>query len=255
MNNKIMILALAAACAVSEALAVQGVLVKTDGAEMTGNISFRSRDKMYVIEGKNSSREVPLADVDRLDIAKPKELDRAIDQVKKGQGQSAIKALEAIIKEYKMLNWDAPAARYLVLAYLAANNPQKATEVAEAFIRDDKTAAFKGDFAPAYWQALLKTGKTTKLEDLLRKAAIAGGRVTSAEALLMRGDIIRSEGENAENWRKALTDGYLRVALMYRENECVEVRQAGLLKCAECFDKLGHAARAEDFRTQARMLK
>lgn len=215
MNNKIMILALAAACAVSEALAVQGVLVKTDGAEMTGNISFRSRDKMYVIEGKNSSREVPLADVDRLDIAKPKELDRAIDQVKKGQGQSAIKALEAIIKEYKMLNWD----------------------------------------APAYWQALLKTGKTTKLEDLLRKAAIAGGRVTSAEALLMRGDIIRSEGENAENWRKALTDGYLRVALMYRENECVEVRQAGLLKCAECFDKLGHAARAEDFRTQARMLK
>ena len=253
--NKL-VLATSVALAATSLWAVNGT-VKGEKGQWTGDITWQARTKSYKIEYKKGatmvSAECPLENLSRLDIDKPAGLDKYVEMVQRGQGSSAIGGLTKIVNDYKMLVWDKPAGRYLVEAYLAANNPQKAFDTATGIIRDDKTAAWSGDLAPAYWQSLLKLGKTTQLENCLRQASSAGDREASAAALVMRGDMILAQGgDTPEAFRKALTDAYLRVALMYADAK--EARQSAMLKAAQCFDKLGMAARAEGMRTQAKTL-
>ena len=255
--KRLMILCLAAA-ATSPLWAIQGTIhTATDSKK--GDIKWQGRSKSYSVSFKKGSTmvsaEYPLDDVTALDIEKPAGYDKAVENVQRGTGAAAIGILTKIVQEYKMLQWDKPAGRYLVEAYLAANNAQKACEVAESIIREDKSAEWQGDLAPAYWQALLKLGKNQKLEALVKKAAISGDRAASASALVMRGDIIlATEGDSPDSYKKALTDAYLRVMLMYADEPCREARIQAMQKAAGCFDKLGQASRAEQIRSQVRKI-
>lgn len=248
-----------AVLAAASAWAIPGTLNPTSGAPVKGDIKWKAASKVYVVSYKKGPTmvdgEFKAGDVESLNIEKPAGLDKAIEMVQNGQGAQAIAILAKVVAEYKMLVWDKPAARYLVLAYLSANNAQKAYEVAQGIINDDKTAAYMGEFAPSYWQALLKLGKMQQLESCLKKAATSGDRPTSAEALNMRGDVIRAEGgDTPDTYTKALTDAYLRVALMYLDEPCREARFNALQKAALCFDKLGQATRAEDMRARAKSM-
>ena len=92
-----------------------------------------------------------------------------------------------------------------------------------------------------------------QLEKLLKDAATKGGRQSSAAALVMRGDIIVAASNDApEELKRALRDGYMRVALMYQDPECARERGEAMLKAAQCFDKLGQSTRAENLRSQAK---
>ena len=255
--KRLMILCLAAA-ATSPLWATQGT-IRTTTDSKKGDIKWQGRSKSYSVSFKKGntmvSAEYPLDDVTALDIDKPAGYDKAVENVQRGNGAAAIGPLTKIVQEYKMLQWDKPAGRYLVEAYLAANNAQKACEIAESIIREDKSAEWQGDLAPAYWQALLKLGKNQKLEALVKKAAISGDRAASASALVMRGDIIlATEGDSQDSYKKALTDAYLRVMLMYADEPCREARLQAMQKAAGCFDKLGQASRAEQIRSQARKI-
>lgn len=255
--KKLIVLCLAAS-AVAPLMAIQGTIhTATDSKK--GDIKWQGRSKSYSVSFKKGntmvSAEYPIADVESLDIDKPQGYDKAVENVLRGAGASSIGILTKIVAEYKMLQWDKPAGRYLVEAYLAANNAQKAYEVANGIISEDKSAGWKGDLAPAYWKALLKLGKTTQLETLVKKAAISGDRAASAMALVMRGDmILAAEGDSPEAYRKALTDAYLRVMLLYADEPCREARLNAMQRAADCFDKLGQAARAENIRSQARKI-
>ena len=238
--KRLMILCLAAA-ATSPLWAIQGT-IRTATDSKKGDIKWQGRSKSYSVSFKKGntmvSAEYPLDDVTALDIDKPAGYDKAVENVQRGNGAAAIGILTKIVQDYKMLQWDKPAGRYLVEAYLAANNAQKAYEVAET-----------------YWQALLKLGKNQKLEALVKKAAISGDRAASASALVMRGDIIlATEGDSQDSYKKALTDAYLRVMLMYADEPCREARLQAMQKAAGCFDKLGQASRAEQIRSQARKI-
>ncbi len=255
--NKIGIAALTALVATS-VLAVPGT-IKTATDQKKGDITWQRSGKKYILaykKGKTTvNAEYPLADVERLDIDKPANFDKLVEMVSRGQAAAAIAPLTAIVKEYRMLQWDKAAGRWLVEAYLAANNAQKAYETADAIVQDDRDAAWKGDLAPAYWQTLLKTGKLQRLENALNKASSSGDRAASAAALVMRGDmILAAAGDDPDAHRKALTDAYLRVALMYLDDPCREARATAMRKAALSFDKLGMAARAEAMRTQAKTL-
>ena len=255
--KKLIILGLAAAV-VAPLWAVQGT-IRTAADSKKGEIKWQSRAKKYVVSFKKGKTEVsaeyPIDEVEELDIAKPNGFDKAVENVQRGNGAAAIGVLSKIVEEYKMLQWDKPAGRYLVEAYLAANQAQKAYDVASDIIREDKSAAWKGDLAPAYWQALLKLGKNQQLEGLVKKAAMSGDRAASANALVMRGDIIlATDGESPDGCKKALTDAYLRVMLMYADEPCREARSEAMQKAANCFDKLGQASRAEQIRAQARKI-
>lgn len=250
----------------SSAIAVVGVMmattafaikgsVSTETETVTGDVKWHARDKKYVIEMGKITKEFSLSDVTGLDIPKPAGYDKAVQAVENGQGASVVALLTKIVADYRMLQWDKPAGRYLALAHLAVGNAQKAYEVCAPIVAEDKAAAYSGDLAAAYWQALLKLGKLEQLENLLKKAAASGDRPSSAAALVMRGDIIVSASNDApEELRKALRDGYLRVALMYQDAGCARERREALVKAAACFDKLGQAARAENLRAQAKAM-
>lgn len=246
--------AIALAAAAAEALAVQGTIV-TDATSMTGDIVYQRRTNSYEVSYKKGNTvlkaEYPLGEVVRLDIPKPAGFDKAVEAVNNGQGASALPALNKIVKEYYMLNWDKTAGRYLALAYVAAGQAQQGLDVCQGIINADKTAAYTGPIAPAYWTCLMKLGKTDVLQRNLDKAASSGDRAASAAALIMRGDMIMDAGgDKPDNVKQALRDGYLRVALMY--GDCPDERREALLKAAGCFDKLGQASRAERLRAQTK---
>ena len=249
--KKTLILSLAA-LAVPELFAIQGT-VSTGAESFSGDVKWHARDKKYVVEKGKITKEFKLADVTELDIAKPAGFDKAVQQVEGGQGSAAVPVLSKIVSDYRMLKWDKPAGRYLAIAYLAAGNAKKAYDACQPIVSEDKTAAYTGDLASAYWQALLKLGKSEQLEGLLKKAASSGDRPASAAALVMRGDIIVSaSNDKPEELRRALTDGYLRVVLMYQDAPCARERAEACLKAAQCFEKLGQSARAEQLRAQAK---
>jgi tetratricopeptide (TPR) repeat protein len=242
------------AAAAEAAFAMQGS-VSTETETFAGDVKWHARDKKYVIQKGNITKEFKLADVTSLDIPKPQGFDKAVQQVEAGQGSAAIAILAKIVSEYRMLQWDKPAGRYLALAHLAAGNAQKAYEACSPIIAEDKTAAYSGDLASAYWQALMKLGKTEQLEKLLKDAATKGNRQSSAAALVMRGDMVVAGSNDApEELKRALRDGYLRVVLMYQDADCTRERGEAMLKAAQCFDKLGQSARAENLRAQAKGL-
>lgn len=235
--------------------AVQGTI----NGEKKGEITWSPRAKIYTVEYKKGSTtltaEFKLDDVESLDIPKPANFDKLVQQVADGKGAIAIEPLKKIVDEYKMLVWDKPAARALVEAYLGANKPQDAYNTAQKLVDEDKQAAYTGDLAPAYWMALLQTGKNERLEACLNKAATSGDRAASAEALVMRGNVVMAKGNDAPDAvRQALVDNYLRVALMYTDPPCKTARKTALMKSAECLEKLGMASRADTLRTQAKEL-
>ena len=238
--------------AAASAFAIQGS-VSTETETVSGDVKWHARDKKYVIEKGKVTKEFKLADVTALDIPEPQGFDKAKQLVEGGQGAAAIAILTKIVEDYRMLQWDKPAGRYLALAHLATGNAQKALDMCEKVIAEDKSAAYSGDLASAYWQALQKLGKTEKLEGLLKKAATSGSRQASAAALVMRGDIVvAASNDSPEELRRALREGYLRVVLMYQDAECARERGEAMLKAAACFDKLGQSARAENLRAQAK---
>ena len=240
--------------AMASAFAIQGS-VSTETETVSGDVKWHGRDKKYIIEKGKITKEFKLAEVTGLDIPKPQGYDKAVQMVENGQGSSAVPILTKIVADYRMLQWDKPAGRYLAMAHLAAGNAKKAYDMCEEIVKEDKSAGWSGDLASAYWQALLKLGKTDQLEGLLKKAATVGDRQSSAAALVMRGDIIVQGSNDApEELKKALRDGYMRVVLMYQDPECRRERGEAMLKAAACFDKLGQAARAENLRAQAKSI-
>lgn len=256
MNMKLIGAVALAMSTMSVFAAAQGTITRENGETVVGTINFNKRSGVYEVQKGKVSQEVKLDDVAKLDIPKPEGLDRLIQQVEKGQGTAAIAGLQKIVNDYKMLVWDKPAARYLVEAMLASGNVRGAYDEAQKVIADDKTAAYKGALAPAYWQSLLKLKKMTDLEKCLKDAVAKGDRASSAAALVVRGDIIVDKGAgSADSYKQALTDSYLRVALMYSDEASRPARIDAMNRAATCFEKLGQASRAETMREKAKELQ
>ena len=136
------LLAVAVASAAVQAWAIKGTL-RTDTETLTGEIKWQPRQRQYEItiirDKRPIAMERKLADVVGLDIPTPPGFDKAVSQVESGNGAAAVAALSKIVDDYRMLNWDRPAGRYLALAHLAAGNAQKALDVCQKIIAEDKT--------------------------------------------------------------------------------------------------------------------
>lgn len=234
--------------------AIKGT-VHTDAGSNTGTIRWSARDKSYVIGvqkgGMQVEVQVKAADVTGLDIAKPAGIDRAIQQVESGNGASAVAALKQVVATYSHLYWDKVAGCYLAKAYLD-KDPASALKTCEDIIAGDATAGYKGDLAPVYWEALIANNRKGKLDEMLKKAASSGDRAASGAALIKRGNFIVKDGnESNDACRKALTDGYLRVVLLYTEADVApKVQPEALYQAAKCFEKLGQTSRAQQLRQE-----
>ncbi len=254
--NKLAIVALTALAA-SSVWAVEGTLTTKNNDTKKGDITWQARAKKYLVSSKNVSSEYPLADVVKVDVAKPKNLDTCISS-------KNIAGLKKIVNDYRMLGWDRVAARELMLALVANGKEKEAFEIAEPMIKDDRKAAYTGEMAAAYWQTLLALGEKQKLENCLRLATTEGDRRSSAEALVARGDIFAKAAEGLEGEaktkanRQALTDGYLRVALMYRDDadaDCRAASRAAMIRSAGIFEDIGNNVYAEFMRSEAEKIR
>ena len=230
---------------------VPGSVKATSGETHTGNVRWSTREKAYVVTKGNVELQVKETDVDALDINKPAGFDAAVDQVQKGQAAAAIPTLLKITKEYQHLQWDKVAGRYLAEAYIAAGKAEDALKACQGIVSGEPTAAYKGELAPAYWNALLALNKTSTLESVLAKAAKSGDRYSSGAALIMRGDVILKAGnESNDAAKKALTDGYLRVIYLYNDpGVAARLQPEALYKAAYCFEKLQQSGRADSMRS------
>lgn len=227
---------------------IQGTIINTEGKPFTGLLKWKVREKAYNVTANNMDLEVPLTSVAEMQIPKPKELENAEKQIASGNAAVAVPILEKITKDYFMLKWDKPAIRLLVDANMKAGETDKAIKTCETIIAADATQAYLGEIAPAYWQALLKAGRTAKVEEFVLKAIKSGDRMACAFALIMRGDLILATGDTPDNAKKALRDGYLRVYMLYKSEQ--EAQPEALFKAAKCFEKLGQSGRADQMRSE-----
>ncbi|MBO7655018.1 MAG: tetratricopeptide repeat protein [Kiritimatiellae bacterium] len=229
---------------------IQATIITPEGRRIEGTIRWTPGEKKYAVtqKGKNVEMAMEAANIKDIEVARPNELVAAIDKIRQGDAATAIPMLEKVAKDYLMLKWDKVATRYLAEANLKDGNFDKAIAVCETIIRSDPKAAYLGDMAPCYWQALMKKGRTSTVEELLGQAIKSGDRTASAFAQIMRGDVILAGGETPENAKKALRDGYLRVVTLYKAVR--DAQPEALYKAAKCFDKLGQTSRADQMRTQ-----
>ena len=242
------IFAAAAMAAVAALGDAPGSVTNKNGDIQKGMVRWSARDKAYVIAREGVELQVKASEVSELSIDKPAGFDQAVEKVNgKKDVASAIPVLDKIVKSYRHLQWDIVAGRYLAQAYLATGKPDAALQVCQDIIATDSSAAYKGDLAPAYWSSLLALGKTTQLEMALDRAFKTGDRYSSGAAFIVRGDMIMKDGnESPDAARKALTDGYLRVVLLYKDEKIApKLRPEALYKAARCFDKLQHAGRQQ----------
>lgn len=232
---------------------VTGSILTTDDKTVQGQIRWMAAAKKYVIlttrAGSATTIELELqpSQVAKISVPQPKELAPAVQAVRSGSNvAAAIPVLEKIIRDYAMLQWDTVAARALAEAQMANNNPAGAVKACEVVIANNPEAAYMGEMAIVYWQALLKSDRSAKLSGLLDEAIKKGGREASASALILRGDMLMDKKQP----RDALKDGYLRVVVLY---ETVRAAQPeALFKAALAFDALQQNPNAEKMRTLLR---
>ena len=250
--QRLFIGALCAFAALTVSAAVTGSLKLENGDELKGTVHWSAREKAYIVTKGRVEQKIKAAEVAEIGIEKPAAFDAAVAQVEKGQSAAAIPVLQKIVKEYAHLQWDKAAGRYLAEAYLAAGKPNDALRVCEGIIKEDFSAAYRGELAPAYWSALLGLNRRNPLEKSLEKAVRGEDRFSRGAALIMYGDIAMKDGNgSADACRKALAEYYLRVVFRYRDDDvAAKLRPEALYKAARCFDGLGQSARADFMRTE-----
>lgn len=229
---------------------IRGTIKTTDGKTVSGQIRWLNSQKKYIVmstrPGTQATIEVQLTadQVADIQVPQPRELGPAIQAVRSGSNiAGAIPVLEKIIIDYTMMQWDEPAARVLAEAQLAVGKPDAAIKACERVIAIRPEAAYKGDMAVVYWQALLKANRSARLEALLKDAIAKGGREASASALIMRGDMLMESKQP----RDALKDGYLRVVILYENVRSVQPE--ALYKAAKAFEAIHQNPNAEKMRS------
>jgi len=246
----LLIAALAVVSAAPESRAqVQGTITLKSGPR-TGALRWLSSSKSYVLTDNKFDLTIALANVVKLSVVRPRELDPAIKAVRENKGADAIAPLAKIVTDYFMLQHDEEATRWLAEAYLQANNGVEAIRAIERVTAIRPEAAYLGDLATVYWRALLRENRTSKLDEMLAQAVKSGNRLASATALILRGDLILKGGDTQDYHNRALKDGYLRVVTLYRTVK--EVQPEANYKAAKSLEKLGMTARAQERRETIR---
>lgn len=225
---------------------VPGILTTNDGRELRGDLRWQPVQKQYVVTVKQNNLPITAnikgADVASVRVAPPPGWDGIVSDLRKGNAAQTVPKLEALVKEYAMLQYDVVAGTYLAQIHMREKRPADALRVCEAVIASKPDAGTTSDLAPLYWEAMLATGKTAKLAPALEEAIRTAPRAVAARAHTLRGDLLKAENRT----RDALKDGYLRTILMFRDVRAAQAE--ALYKAAVAFDELQQVQYAERMR-------
>ena len=230
-------------CLAMQGAAIQGTLIKSiDNQPMSGDIRWKAASKQYVIAAGGVSMTLTPSQVKEVRVPKPATLDQAIAQLNNKKYSEALAVFEQIMTEYNMLQWDVPAKGYAAKAHMALGNAAKAATLCEMLLRDNPRAAYEGELAAVYWQALIEAGREETLRQILDKAVEEGSRELAALAQIRRGDIDVKNGR----FKEALVDGYLRTIVLF--DGVKKYLPEALYKAAKCFEQLNETSNAEKMR-------
>lgn len=224
---------------------VPGVIYKTaasGGGEVRGDVRWRPAAQAYAVTRGGVTLNVPLNEVESVQVQEPPNLAGAIQQVRQGMYGSAVPVLQGIMRDYQMLQHDVTAAQYLAQAYLKQKQYAQAIRMCEEVMRANPGALRSGELAGIYWEALLEDGREATLNRELTKAIAEGSRAVAAVAQIKRGDLEQRKG----NLREALVNGYLRTVILYQDVK--PVQPEALFKAVKAFEQLGQLNYAENMR-------
>lgn len=246
------LLVCAAVCARADVNA-RVVLADGNGTPEPCQLRWMPLDKKYnvvfVKRDGNPQRQIKPEGILSMSVEPPKGFPELAARARKDP-KSATTAmrgqLEKIASDYKMLQFDAEAAKLIAEGFLAANNAAEAAKACEKIENGNPRAAWDSAMAPVYWQALIDANKLDKAETLVNKGAASLDQNVSIMACLRRGDLLAKKGDQ----KLALKDGYLRAVLLYRGPD--EARAEALFRAGEAFEKIGQNAYAERMRDELR---
>ena len=218
------------------------VLLKNGKLIAVKSIQWREGAKEYQIEAVEGDIKMPIAlkDVDRLDVARPADFDKAQQSFSSGNAEAAIPLLNGVVENYKMLVWDAKARELLGRIYLQKKDYRKALDALQPLFAEGATVQASASTRRVYWDVMLAGGRTDELRKELDAAIATGKRDVAAAALVMRGNLLKAAGKGDD----ALAD-YLQVVLFFEEVK--DMQPEALAKAADGLKEAGDA-RAEEFR-------
>ncbi|MFO1489655.1 MAG: tetratricopeptide repeat protein [Kiritimatiellia bacterium] len=226
----------------SSGMAAPYVILKVENRQIDGQtISGSPTGEITIIDTAGGKFTFKREEIKTLFVDPPAEWGTATQAAAAGQLDAALTACNAVIQRYPGLLYDTKAGDLAIQILIKQKKAEEAAALAARVIRSN-AAALQSDpgFQAAYWKALLATGKTAQLGELLNTAIQKGSREEAARAQLLRGDIRASENKHKE----AILD-YLRTAVLYEAQ--TDVQPEALFKTAATFEILKDSARAKAF--------
>lgn len=222
------------------AMALDVVQLENGNRIQAKEILWRESEQLYRVTTIDEVvMPIPKAQVARLDIAKPPELDKAVAMIAT-KPAGAIPILEDIVVKYRMKVWDNEALKLLAQIHMAANEPKKAADCLENFMKSVSKADVPAEVMMLYWKSLQGAGRAAVLKKELDDVVAAGSREMAAAAMVMRGNINREAGQ-----KEAAVLDYLRVVILFENVRSMQPE--ALFKAAEILDEL-RDARADELK-------
>ena len=232
-------LVMAVVVAVVTVAHAENTLYLKNGRSVPGKtIEWHEAQQEYVVISGETSVPVPRAQVARVVTDRPAELDQAAGQVRSRLYGQAIPTLEAIVKKYRMLNWDAEAGKMLAQCYLETNDPKKAVAAMENLFSVTTRDQVSASLQMTYWKALLSSGANVALRKELDKVIGSATPDMVCAAYLMRGNMFLKMGSEDD----ALSD-FLKIITLFQSQKAAQPE--ALYRAAELLSKTNDPRGAE----------
>lgn len=224
------------------------IKMSPEGQAIPCQLRWLPADKVYNVtvktpSGALSEQRKKADDIYSFEVAPPQGWQALVASLAKSP-DAAVPKLQAIAKEYKMLQYDCEAGRLLGTIYLKKGNPAQALKLMNDIKMGNPKACTDSRMAPIYWQAMIDAKQTSGLAGMLERGAQSADRLVAGKACVLRGKLLMQENKPKD----ALKDGFLRAALLFGDQP--DVQAEGLFEASQAFDKLNQATQAEKMRSQ-----
>jgi len=171
-------------------------------------------------------------------VDKPEAYDAAVRMIQSREWDRAVDALQKIVRDYRLLQWDNRAKALLARVYAEKGEYEKAVAAYDETLKEIPGILEEDEVRRGYLKALRGAGQVDRLMPVLGESIANSSRELAAQALMMRAQLYVQQGELT----LALYD-FVIVAEMFRD--IPEVQPEALFKAAEILGKLGDPKAAE----------
>ncbi len=222
------------------------LLHKVDGSKLAFKaIRWDAAKEEYLIKPISGGEvTIPVAkkDVVRLEMDEPADMAQAKQLLAANRQSEATPFLQAVVSNYRGLNWDNIARERLAAIYVKGGDPAKAIQMVDELLAAGASSAISANLRIEYWKALLTVDpKSSKALKDLDEAIATGPREAVAIAQVLRGNLRRAAGRKDE----ALQD-YLRTILFFETAGAV--RTEALTKAIEILEEKNDTAGVAELR-------